>query len=154
MSSTDSSPLAAVAKLQCCGLTLKDSEDKCSECGRARADLQMDRAAAPPPVAELQTRPALETPRNLESMHTRAARKRKEHPPSVPEEHNKPGAEKVKSSEKRGKSGAANPPSSPTVPEKHNTPGAEQDKPSEERIVFQATTQANIANLFAGRVKR
>ena len=103
MSSTDSSPLAGAAKLQCCGLTLKDSEDKCPDCGRTRADLQMDRATAPPRKARRpQPRPGPEPPSNLERMHAISARKRKVPPPSVPEGHNEPGAEQDKPSEKRG----------------------------------------------------
>ena len=57
--------LAGAAKLQCCGLTLKDTETACSECGRSRADLEQAREAValePPPPPQ---RAELEVPRNL-----------------------------------------------------------------------------------------
>ena len=76
--------LAGAAKLQCCGLTLKDTETACSECGRSRADLEQAREAValepPPPPPQ---RAELEPPRNLLALRamgepTRSAPRRRQ----------------------------------------------------------------------------
>ena len=62
--------LAGAARLRCepCGVTLKDSEQHCPFCSRAREKLLQD----PPPPVEIAD-VGLEAPRNLAQLHERSA---------------------------------------------------------------------------------
>jgi len=70
--------LAGAAKPKCCGLTLRDSEDRCSECGRSREELKKKEEALAPTEAPTtaSSSSSLEPPRNLERLHLLKREKR------------------------------------------------------------------------------